>query len=110
MRNPGPVKVGDVLTGEVFRITRFGAFVRLPNRQKGLIHISQIAEEYVNDINEHIKLGDKVEARVVSVNNGKIDLTLKKGRERPANSSPQGKGFRTSSLEEKLDRFLSGKK
>ena len=110
MRNPSSVKVGDILTGEVFRISNFGAFVRLPNRQKGLIHISQIAEKYVTDITEHIKLGDKVEARVISVNNGKIDLTLKEGKRQPANSFPQGKRFKTSSLEEKLDRFLGRKR
>ena len=111
MKNSHLVKVGEVFAVEVFKVTNFGAFVRLPGQQKGLIHISQIAEGYVKDINEHIKLGDKVEAKVISVNDGKIDLTLKKEKEHFANSFPPGgKRFKSSSLEERLNQFLNNSK
>ena len=102
------VKAGEIITCKVFKITNFGAFVKLPNNQRGLIHISQISENYVKDINEHIKLGEEVEARVVSVNNGRIDLTLKqeKKKERATSSYSGGREFKSSTLEEQLNQFM----
>ena len=104
------VKAGEIVACKVFKITNFGAFVKLPNNQRGLIHISQISEDYVKDISEHVKLGEEVEARVVSVNNGRIDLTLKqeKKRERTINSYPGRKEFKSSTIGEQLDQLLQG--
>ena len=54
------VEVGAVVEGTVTGITKFGAFVSLPDGKSGLVHISEIANTYVNDVNEFLKLGDKV--------------------------------------------------
>ena len=56
------VEVGAVVEGTVTGITKFGAFVSLPDGRSGLVHISEIANTYVNDVNEFLKLGDKVKA------------------------------------------------
>ena len=99
------IAVGDTVEAEVFKITSFGAFVRLPNQKKGLIHISQVADSFVKDINHHLKVGDKVNARVITISDNKIDLTLKK--ERPGdNHQLKPKGFRSSDFEDKLKHFL----
>ena len=45
-----PVDVGQIMEGKVSGITNFGAFVQLPDGKTGLVHISEIAEEYVKDI------------------------------------------------------------
>jgi S1 RNA binding domain protein len=103
------VKVGDLLEVEVFKIASFGAFVRLPNKQKGLIHISQVADEYVKDVNEHLKIGDRVTAKVLTVADGKIDLTLKQKQEKEKHKGASGdrnKGFKFSEFENKMKAFL----
>lgn len=98
--------IGETLEAEVFKITDFGAFVRLPGARRGLIHISQIADDYVKDISKHLKVGDKVTARVVQVTgDGKIDLTLKAQKEQ-LNSYPKNKEFKTNIFEDKINSFL----
>lgn len=87
------VEVGAVVEGTVTGITKFGAFVSLPDGRSGLVHISEIANTYVNDVNEFLKLGDKVKVRVLAITpDGKINLSIKKAEpapERP-NNRPMG--------------------
>ena len=88
------VEVGAVVEGTVTGITKFGAFVSLPDARSGLVHISEIANTYVNDVNEFLKLGDKVKVRVLAVTpDGKINLSIKKAEpapERPNNRPMNG--------------------
>lgn len=88
------VEVGAVVEGTVTGITKFGAFVSLPDGRSGLVHISEIANTYVNDVNEFLKLGDKVKVRVLAVTpDGKINLSIKKTEpapERPNNRPMHG--------------------
>jgi len=81
--------VGEVVEATVRRIAPFGAFVRLADGRKGLIHISQIAEDYVTEIKEHVKIGDVVRARITAVSeDGKVDLSIKKAKPRPKPQRP----------------------
>jgi len=120
------VKVDDVVDAEVIKIAEFGAFVKFGSR-KGLIHISQVSDSYVKKVDDHLKVGDKVKAKVIKISpDGKIDLTLKSGMEqapRPPrekgrrqdrqdtgyrenmSSSPDGKTFKASPFEDKLKHF-----
>ncbi len=69
---------GKVIEGKVTGITQFGAFVTFDNGKTGLIHISEIALEYVKDIKEHVKEGDTVKAKILSIDkSGKISLSVK---------------------------------
>lgn len=73
------VEVGKIVEGKVTGITNFGAFVQLSNGQTGLVHISEVAEEYVKDIKTHLSENQVVKVKVISVdNNGKISLSIKK--------------------------------
>lgn len=99
------LKVGDIVEAEVFKITNFGAFVRLSNSQRAFIHISQVADNFVRNIGDHLRLGAKVKARVLNIEGNKIDLTLKKAKE-DATSYPKGKEFKSSEFEDKLKLFL----
>ena len=65
------LKVGDIVDVEVTRITDFGAFTKIDKRNSGLIHISQVADGFVDDINKHLKVGDRLKARVIKVGPGK---------------------------------------
>jgi S1 RNA binding domain protein len=109
--------VGRTAEGTVTGITHFGAFVNLDNGMSGLIHISEIAYEYVRDVRDHVKENERVQVKVLQVNpqNGKFDLSLKQTREAPAAALPKWrKGRRDRALqagadpvfEEKLSKFL----
>ena len=78
------IEVGSKLQGKVTGITKFGAFVELSEGTTGLVHISEVADNYVKDINEHLKVGDQVEVKVINVEkDGKIGLSIKKAKDRP---------------------------
>ena len=57
-------EVGAVLEGKVTGITSFGAFVELPGGKSGLVHISEVATEYVDDVNKHLKKGQTVKVKI----------------------------------------------
>ena len=81
------LKAGTVLEGKVTGITKFGAFVALPEGKSGLVHISEVADTFVNDINEFLKVGQELKVRVVSIaEDGKIRLSARNtsGEARPA--------------------------
>lgn len=91
------IEVGSKLQGKVTGITHFGAFVELPGGSTGLVHISEVADNYVKDINEVLKVGDEVLVKVVNVEqDGKIGLSIRKAQDRPERparpSRPEGSG------------------
>lgn len=112
-----PIAVGSIVEGVVTGITNFGAFILLPNGETGLVHISEVADTYVKDINEHFQKKDKVKVKVLSVNgDGKIGLSIKraqlgeKKKETPHRTAYR-KNFRAGgvgslSFEDKLAKFL----
>ncbi|MGI6013970.1 MAG: S1 RNA-binding domain-containing protein [Oscillospiraceae bacterium] len=74
--------VGEIYEGKVTKIMGFGAFVALPEGKSGLVHISEIANTYVNQITDHISEGQLVKVKVISVgDDGKINLSIKKAEE-----------------------------
>ena len=82
------VEVGNIVEGKVAGITNFGAFIQLPEGKTGLVHISEIAEEYVKDIKNHLQENQEVKVKVLSMDNGKISLSIKKAIDRRTDSRP----------------------
>ena len=79
------IEVGSVLEGKITGIAKFGAFVALPEGRSGLVHISEISNTYVNDVHDHVQLGQSVTVRVLNVApDGKINLSIKRAAEAPA--------------------------
>lgn len=70
--------VGTVLDGKVKSITNFGAFISLPENKTGMVHISEVANSYVNDIRQHLTEGQEVKVVVIGVDGGKINLSIKR--------------------------------
>ena len=69
---------GDIVEGVVTKVAKFGAFVDLEDGKSGLVHISEIADTFVKDINNHIDEGDEVKVKVLSIDDkGKIALSIK---------------------------------
>ena len=77
------VEVGKIVEGKVSGISKFGAFVDLSDGVTGMVHISEVSRTYVNDINEFLKVGDIVKAKVISAENGKIALSIKQTLPKP---------------------------
>ena len=75
--------VGAILEGTVKSITNFGAFISLPDNQTGLVHISEVANTYVSDIRQHLTEGQEVKVVVISTDNGKTNLSIKRLEARP---------------------------
>ncbi|EKE79923.1 polyribonucleotide nucleotidyltransferase [Idiomarina xiamenensis] len=83
------VEVGRIYQGKVARIVDFGAFVTVLPGKDGLVHISQIAEERVNDVNEYLKVGQTVAVKVLEIDRqGRIRLSMKEAAEKPADTAP----------------------
>lgn len=79
------LEVGTVVEGRVTGITKFGAFVTLEDGKSGLVHISEVANTFVNDVNDFVKEGQTIKVRVIGIgDNGKINLSIKKAVEQPA--------------------------
>ena len=75
--------VGDILEGKIKSITNFGAFVALPENKTGLVHISEVANAYVSDIRTFLTEGQDVKVVVIGLENGKINLSIKRLQPRP---------------------------
>ncbi|MBU4304319.1 MAG: S1 RNA-binding domain-containing protein [Candidatus Omnitrophica bacterium] len=103
-------KVGDIVEVEVTKIHNFGAVVRMPNNMRGLVHISQVSDDFVKNINDFLKIGDKISARIKKISaDGKIDFTLKK-KKQPSAPVQREKEFRFFAFQEKMDEFLKKSK
>ncbi len=107
------IEIGSRLEGKVTGITHFGAFIELPNGETGLVHISEIADSYVKDVNEFLKVNDVVKVKVINVEkDGKIGLSIKKAVETPERKVPSkprnDRHFKRNneSFDDKLSKYL----
>ena len=112
------MEAGSIVEGKVTRITNFGAFVELEEGKVGLIHISEVADVYVNDVNDFLSVGDTVQVKVVNIDGNKIALSLKQAKPKPQQDDAQAfkqnrrADFRrpqrqlSPSFEDKLSKFL----
>jgi len=102
------VEQGNIIEVEVTNIADFGVFVRCGNGEEGLIHISEVANEFVTNINKYVKLGEKVKVKVLGRNKkGKLEFSIKK----VVDTKPKKALFIRSSSENKefedvLNKFL----
>lgn len=117
-------EVGSIVEGRVTAITKFGAFVSLPGKRSGLVHISEVSDAFVRDVNDFLKVQDVVRVKVLSVDEkGKIALSIKQAapeakpqekssekdertEERPTVRASAPAKALPPSFEDKLSRFL----
>jgi len=76
------VEIGKIYPGKIKRIVNFGAFCELPGGKEGLIHVSELAEHFVKNVEDVVKVGDEVRVKVVNIDElGRINLSLKQAKE-----------------------------
>lgn len=79
------IQKGQILTGKVTGITKFGAFVQLAPGKSGLVYISEIANTFVNNVADFLTVGQEVQVKVVSIDEqGRINLSIKQAQPKPA--------------------------
>ena len=97
------LKEGMVLEGTVSNVAQFGAFVDLGVHQDGLVHVSQLANKFVNDAREVVKTGDIVKVKVLEVDlaRKRISLTMKMDAQAPRGGSKPDNSFRPANRNER---------
>ena len=109
---------GAVLDGKVKSITNFGAFIALPEGKTGLVHISEVANSFVSDVNQFLTVGQEVKVMVLESQNGKLNLSIKRleaekeaphkeAAPRRAPTPPPAPKTADQLFEEKLKAFMS---
>ncbi len=87
------LEVGSIVEGRVSGITKFGAFVALPEGKSGLVHISELANTFVSDVSEFVQMGQTVKVRILGISpEGKINLSIKRAADNPP--PERASGFR----------------
>lgn len=77
------IEVGSKVAGKITGITNFGAFVDLGDNKTGLVHISEVSDRYIKDINEELEMGQEITVKVLTVgDDGKIGLSIRKAEEK----------------------------
>ncbi|NLM60996.1 MAG: S1 RNA-binding domain-containing protein [Clostridiales bacterium] len=107
--------IGTVLEGKVTGITKYGAFVSLPEGKSGMVHISEIAHAYVSDIRQHLTEGQLVKVKVIGIDeSGRINLSIKKTSvpppPQPVAAAVKQPASDADSFEERLNKFLQESK
>lgn len=83
------LEVGTVLEGKITGITKFGAFVELPDGKTGMVHISEVAPTFVKEIKDYVQENQTVKVKVLNIlEDGKISLSMKRVEPQTA-SRPQ---------------------
>ena len=102
--------VGEIISGKVTGITKFGAFVSLPEGKTGLVHISEVDQSYVSNIRDHLTEGQEVKVKIIAIDEvGRVNLSIKKAQPRAAaEQRPSGRsGGRGGSSGKRYPRALS---
>ena len=102
-------EVGKIYEGKVTGITKFGAFVELEPGTTGMVHISEVANTFVNEIKDHLTEGQQVKVKVLGISEeGKISLSIKKALPPPPKKEFKGRSDnRSSDRKPRADKAVS---
>lgn len=104
------IKVGKTISVIITGITKYGIFVKVDDKYTGMIHISEITDRFVNDIDRIYVIGEKIDAKVLEIDEEKkqIKLSTKElnsGKYKRKPIKEEGRGFEP--LKENLDKWVS---
>ncbi len=104
-------KVGDIIKGQVTGIESYGIFINVNSEYNGLIHISEISENFVRDINDFVSIGETIYCRILGIDekNCNLKLSIKninyKARKGNGKINETVRGF--SPLKDNLDNWIN---
>lgn len=115
------MEIGGIFDGIVTGITKFGCFVAFDGDKSGMVHISEVSNTFINDINEAVSVDQNVKVKVIKIDEqGRINLSIKKAEPRPERSNkpreqqdfhytPKKKSMNMEdmSFEDKMKAFMS---
>lgn len=109
VRSISDLRPGMSISGQITNITGFGAFVSLGLEYEGMIHVSELSDEFISNPNEVVKIGDKVTARVLAVDprRRRISLSLKTQTERDRRAPPRRAGPHRHQALRDLEKLFS---
>ncbi len=84
------LEIGKIYEGKITGITKFGAFVEIEPGTTGMVHISEVANTYVNEIKDHVQEGQTVKVKVLSIEDKKVSLSIKKATDNPPRQNNNG--------------------
>lgn len=96
-------QINDIVEGTVSGISDFGAFVDLPDGSRGLVHISEVSDDYVKNINNYLSIGQKIKVMIIDKNNNKIALSVRRADPKLAKVSG---GRKDQRFEKMVEHFL----
>jgi general stress protein 13 len=110
--NMSKYEVGNVVTGNVTGIEKYGIFVSLDEYYSGLIHISEISDNFVRDVNDYVKYGDTIKAKIIEVDDDSFHVKLSiKDMNHKAKIKNKRQIIETGSgfgiLEDNLDKWIN---
>ncbi len=106
------IKVGKIVEGQITGITKYGVFVSLEDNYTGMVHISEVSNKFVSDLEHEFKIGDIVKVKILEIDENKLQvkLSIKKVRTNYNNKktiTEVGRGFEP--LKDKLPIWTSEK-
>ena len=99
------LEIGEIVDGTVKSVMKFGAFVELEDGSTGLVHISEVSNSFVKDINDYVKTGDSVKVKVLEIEDDKISLSMKQTEPSKPKEKIEVK-YEDLSFEDKLQKFM----
>ena len=81
------IEIEKIYSGKVVSVRDFGAFVELPGRQEGLVHISELTDGFVKKVEDVVRVGDKIDVKVIAIDEqNRIKLSRKQAMEQVENA------------------------
>ena len=105
------IKVGKIVEGQIPGVTKYGAFVSLEDNYVGMIHISEVSNKYIEDLNTIFKIGDLIKVKVLSIDENKLQvkLSIKKIDNKNRRKGIEEKGIGFTPLKEKMNEWIEEK-
>lgn len=70
------IKINNIVEGQITGITKYGIFVSLEDNYTGMVHISEVSNKYVNDLQSKFKIGDVIKVKIISIDEDKLQVKL----------------------------------
>lgn len=105
------IKVGKIVEVQITGITKYGVFVSLEDNYTGMIHISEVSNKYIEDLNEKFKIGDLIKVKVLSIDENKLQvkLSIKKISKQLRRKGIEEKGVGFEPLRQNLSIWIDEK-